>query len=189
MPELFLEIGSEEIPSGYVQPALEYMREELASFFSRNRIKAGVPEILGTPRRLVVSVKGVDALQEDIVELFHGPSVSVAYDDQGKPTKAAIGFARGKGLDVSELAREKTPKGEVVCARVEKKGRPTPDHLNEFLPQFIGNIPFSKKMRWADKTRPFARPLHWITALFDGKPLEFSFDGIPCGSFSQAIGF
>ena len=144
MPELFLEIGSEEIPSGYVQPALEYMRGELASFFSRNRIKAGVPEILGTPRRLVVSVKGVDALQEDIVELFHGPSVSVAYDDQGKPTKAAIGFARGKGLDVSELAREKTPKGEVVCARVEKKGRPTPDHLNEFLPQFIGNIPFSK---------------------------------------------
>ena len=189
MPELFLEIGSEEIPSGYVHPALGNMREELAAFFSRNQIKADFPEAFGTPRRLVVSVKGVDALQEDIVELFHGPSVSVAYDDQGKPTKAAIGFARGKGLDVSELAREKTPKGEVVCARVEKKGRPTPDHLNEFLPQFIGNIPFSKKMRWADKTRPFARPLHWITALFDGKPLEFSFDGIPCGSFSQGHRF
>ena len=184
MPELFLEIGSEEIPSGYVQPALEFMREELASYFTRNRIKAETPEILGTPRRLVISVKGVDALQEDIVELFHGPSVSVAYDDQGNPTKAAIGFARGKGLDVSELTRDQTTKGEVVCARVEKKGRPTPDHLNEFLPQFIGNIPFSKKMRWADKARPFARPLHWITALFDGEPLDFSFDGIPCGNFS-----
>ena len=189
MPELFLEIGSEEIPSGYVQPALEYMREELASFFSRNRIKAGVPEILGTPRRLVVSVKGVDALQEDIVELFHGPNISVAYDDQGKPTKAAIGFARGKGLDVSQLSREKTPKGEVVCARVEKKGRPTPDHLNEFLPQLIGNISFPKKMRWADRSRPFARPLHWIVALFDGKPLEFSFDGIQCGDLSQGHRF
>ena len=189
MPELFLEIGSEEIPSGYVQPALEYMREELASYFTRNRIKAEAPEILGTPRRLVVSVKGVDAIQEDIVELFHGPSISVAYDDQGNPTKAAIGFARGKGLDVSELTRDQTSKGEVVCARVEKKGRPTPDHLNEFLPQFIGNIPFSKKMRWADKARPFARPLHWITALFDGEPLNFSFDGIPCGSFSQGHRF
>ena len=130
MPELFLEIGSEEIPSGYVQPALEFMREELASYFTRNRIKAETPEILGTPRRLVISVKGVDALQEDIVELFHGPSVSVAYDDQGNPTKAAIGFARGKGLDVSELTRDQTTKGEVVCARVEKKGRHTPDHLN-----------------------------------------------------------
>ena len=189
MPELFLEIGSEEIPSGYVQPALEYMREELASFFSRNRIKAEAPEILGTPRRLVISVKGVDALQEDIVELFHGPNVSVAYDDQGEPTKAAMGFARGKGLDVSELTRDNTPKGEVVCARVEKKGRPTPDHLNEFLPQLIGNISFPKKMRWADKARPFARPLHWIIAVFDGKPLEFSFDGIQCGDLSQGHRF
>ncbi len=184
MPEFFLEIGSEEIPSGYVQPALEYMREELAAFFAKNQIQAEAPVIFGTPRRLVVSIKGVQALQEDCVDLFHGPSVSVAYDDQGKPTRAAIGFARGKGLDVSALTRENTPKGEVVCARVEKKGRPTPDHLNEFLPQFVGNIPFPKKMRWQNKTRPFARPLHWITAIFDGKPLQFSFDGIECGDFS-----
>lgn len=184
MPEFFLEIGSEEIPAGYVSPALEYMRKELATFFAKNQIQAETPEILGTPRRLVVSVKGVDALQEDSVDLFHGPSVSVAYDDEGKPTKAAIGFARGKGLDVSALTRENTPKGEVVCARVEKKGRPTPDHLNEFLPQLVGNIPFQKKMRWGNKARPFARPLHWITAIFDGKPLQFSFDGIDCGDFS-----
>ncbi|MBT5375276.1 MAG: glycine--tRNA ligase subunit beta, partial [Nitrospinaceae bacterium] len=172
MPEFFLEIGSEEIPSGYVQPALEYMREELAAFFSRNEIKAETPEILGTPRRLVISIKGVDALQEDTVQTFHGPNVAVAYNEAGEPTKAAIGFARGKGIDVSALTRETTAKGEVVCARVEKKGRPTPEHLNEFLPQFIGNIPFSKKMRWADKSRPFVRPLHWIAAIFDGKPLE-----------------
>ena len=121
MPEFFLEIGSEEIPAGYVQPALEYMREELAAFFARNCIQAEAPEILGTPRRLVVSAKGVDALQEDYMDLFHGPGVSVAYDDQGQPTKAAIGFARGKGLDVSALTRDNTAKGEVVCARVEKK--------------------------------------------------------------------
>lgn len=184
MPEFFIEIGSEEIPSGYVQPALEYMCEELASFFSSNRIQSETPQILGTPRRLVVSVKGVDALQEDSVDLFHGPNVSVAFDDKGEPTKAAIGFARGKGLDVSALTRESTPKGEVVCARVEKKGRPTLEHLNEFLPQFVGKIPFPKKMRWGSKARPFARPLHWITAIFDGKPLQFSFDGIDCGDFS-----
>ena len=189
MPEFFLEIGSEEIPSGYVQPALEYMREELAAYFSRNRIKANAAEVMGTPRRLVLSIKGVEALQEDSVELFYGPNVSLAYDERGNPTKAAIGFARGKGIDVSGLGREKTPKGEVVCARVEKKGRPTPDHLNELLPQFISNIPFPKKMRWADKARPFARPLHWITALFDGKPLDFSFDNIPCGAYSQGHRF
>ena len=184
MPELFIEIGSEEIPAGYVQPALEYMGEELASFFGRNRIKAEAPQIMGTPRRLVVSVTGVDPLQEDSVDIFHGPNVSVAFDEKGEPTKAAIGFARGKGLDVSDLTRETTSKGEVVCARVEKKGRPTREHLNEFLPHFIGNIPFPKKMRWASKASPFARPLHWITALFDEKPLQFSFDGIESGDLS-----
>jgi glycyl-tRNA synthetase beta chain len=184
MPEFFIEIGSEEIPSGYVQPALEYMCEELTSFFSSNRIQSKTPQVLGTPRRLVVSVKGVDALQEDSVDLFHGPNVSVAFDEKGEPTKAAIGFARGKGLDVSALTRESTPKGEVVCARVERKGRSTMEHLNEFLPQFIGKIPFPKKMRWGSKAHPFARPLHWITAVFDEKPLQFSFDGIDSGDFS-----
>mgnify|MGYP006421085281 FL=1 len=189
MPEFFIEIGSEEIPSGYVEPALLYMREELASFFTRNKIQAGVPQVLGTPRRLVLSVKGVDVLQEDSVDFFQGPSISVAFDDQGEPTKAAIGFARGKGLDVSDLTKESTPKGEVVCARVEKKGRPTQDHLNEFLPKFIGNIPFPKKMRWQNKARPFARPLHWITAIFNDKPLQFNFDGIECGQFSPGHRF
>ena len=189
MPEFFIEIGSEEIPSGYVEPALLYMREELASFFTRNKIQAGVPQVLGTPRRLVLSVKGVDVLQEDSVDFFQGPSISVAFDDQGEPTKAAIGFARGKGLDVSDLTRERTPKGEVVCARVEKKGCPTQDHLNEFLPKFIGNIPFPKRMRWQNKARPFARPLHWITAIFNDKPLQFNFDGIECGQFSPGHRF
>ena len=189
MPEFFIEIGSEEIPSGYVEPALMYMREELTSFFTRNKIQAGAPQVLGTPRRLVLSVKGVDVLQEDSVDFFQGPSISVAFDDQGEPTKAAIGFARGKGLDVSDLTKESTPKGEVVCARVEKKGRPTQDHLNEFLPKFIGNIPFPKRMRWQNKARPFARPLHWITAIFNDKPLQFNFDGIECGQFSPGHRF
>ena len=189
MPEFFIEIGSEEIPSGYVEPALIYMREELASFFTLNQIKADVPQVLGTPRRLVLSVKGVDALQQDSVDLFQGPSISVAFDDQGAPTKAAIGFARGKGLDVSDLTKQSTAKGEVLCARIEKKGRPTQDHLNEFLPKLIGNIPFPKKMRWQNKTCTFARPLHWITAIFNGKPLQFSFDGLECGEYSSGHRF
>lgn len=178
MPEFFIEIGSEEIPSGYVEPALKYMKKELSSFFSKNRIDAEEPRIMGTPRRLVASVKGVMEMQEDSVDEFLGPGVSRAYDDQGQPTKAAIGFARGKGIDVADLIRKDTPKGEVVCARVENKGRSTSSLLNEYLPQFINEIPFQKKMRWENKSRPFARPLHWVAALFDGKALEFEFDGI-----------
>ena len=189
MAEFFIEIGSEEIPSGYVEPALRYMKKELSSFFSKNRIDAEVPKTMGTPRRMIVSIKGVMEMQEDSVDEFLGPGVSLAYDDRGQPTKAAIGFARGKGVDVADLTRKQTPKGEVICAKVELKGRSTPSLLNEYLPQLINEIPFQKKMRWENKTRPFARPLHWVAALFDGKALEFEFDGIVSGMVSRGHRF
>ena len=189
MAEFFIEIGSEEIPSGYVEPALRYMKKELSSFFSKNRIDAEVPKTMGTPRRMIVSIKGVMEMQEDSVDEFLGPGVSLAYDDRGQPTKAAIGFARGKGIDVADLTRKQTPKGEVICAKVELKGRSTPSLLNEYLPQLINEIPFQKKMRWENKTRPFARPLHWVAALFDGNALEFEFDGIVSGMVSRGHRF
>ena len=189
MAEFFIEIGSEEIPSGYVEPALRYMKKELSSFFSKNRIDAEVPKTMGTPRRMIVSIKGVMEMQEDSVNEFLGPGVSLSYDDRGQPTKAAIGFARGKGIDVADLTRKQTPKGEVICAKVELKGRSTPSLLNEYLPQLINEIPFQKKMRWENKTRPFARPLHWVAALFDGKALEFEFDGIVSGMVSRGHRF
>ena len=85
MAEFFIEIGSEELPSSYIEPALKFMKEEISSFFSRNRIQAENPKTMGTPRRLVVSVKGVTTIQEDYVEEFLGPGVSVAYDEKGKP--------------------------------------------------------------------------------------------------------
>lgn len=189
MAEFFIEIGSEEIPSGYIKSALKYMKEEVSSFFNKNRIEAESPITMGTPRRLVVSVKGVAEMQKGSVDEFLGPGVSVAYDEQGQPTKAAIGFARGKGIDVGGLTRKQTPRGEVVCARVENKGRYTSSLLNEFIPKLIHEIPFQKKMRWANNERPFARPLHWVAALFDGKALEFEFDGIANNRFSQGHRF
>ena len=184
MPEFFLEIGAEEIPASYIEPALGFLQKELTGFFVKSRIQAGPSRILWTPRRLVLAFAQVDARQKDVVETHLGPNVKAAYDAAGKPTKAAIGFARGKGVDVSALTTEKTPKGEVLCARVEKKGQPTDRILNAELPRFIEAIPFPKKMRWQDKPIAFARPIHWIVALFDGKPLNFEFGGIPCGDVS-----
>jgi glycyl-tRNA synthetase beta chain len=178
MAEFFLEIGSEEIPSSYIPPALSFLEKEVSDFFSKNRIEAGSHKVFGTPRRLAIAFDDVDDKQEDIVETHYGPNVKVAFDAEGKPQKSAIGFARGKGVDVSELTRESTPKGEVICARVEKKGQLTETLLNEFLPGLINRIPFPKKMRWADKTTPFPRPLHWIAALFGDKNLNFEFAGI-----------
>lgn len=189
MPELFIETGTEEIPAGYIGPALEYFEKELTGFLKKNRIEAGSAKIFGSPRRLAVCVADVSARQEDVTEVMHGPSVKAAYDSEGKPTKAAIGFARGKGVDVESLTVVKTAKGEVVCATVEKKGVDTVKVLNEYLPQLISGAPFPKKMRWADKKIAFARPIHWIAAVFDGAPLSFSLDGIQCGNVSRGHRF
>jgi len=189
MPELFLEIGTEEIPSRFIEPALAHLERGLSAYFAKNRIAAGPGKVLGTPRRLAVAFTDVAARQPDAVETHLGPNVRVAYDAEGRPTPAAMGFARGKGLDVSALTRETTPKGEVVAARVEMKGQPTAELLSEMLPGFIADIPFPKKMRWSDKSLAFARPLHWIVAVFDGELLKFELGGIPSGTTSRGHRF
>jgi len=89
MPDLFIEIGTEEIPAGYIEPALEDMGRKLAEFFEKGRVDAGTPEVMGTPRRLVVHIPDVDQRQRDVVETYQGPNVKVAYDAEGNPTKAA----------------------------------------------------------------------------------------------------
>jgi glycyl-tRNA synthetase beta chain len=189
MPDLLIEIGTEEIPAGYIEPALADMSKKLADFFEKGRVSAGEPQVMGTPRRLVVHIPDVDARQKDVVETYQGPNVKVAYDAEGNPTKAAIGFARGKGVDIAELTTMESPKGEVICAKVEKKGQPTVTLLNEYLSQWMANITFPKKMRWGSRKIPFVRPVHWIAALFDGKKLKFEFEGIKAGNTSQGHRF
>ncbi|CAI2719566.1 glycine--tRNA ligase subunit beta [Nitrospina watsonii] len=189
MPELFFEIGTEEIPAGYIEPALKHLSGQLSDYLEKHRLHAGKPVWVGTPRRLAVCVPDIAARQEDVVETHLGPSVNIAYDEEGNPTKVAIGFAKGKGIEVSELTREATPKGEVLCARVAKTGQPTADILNAYLPELFGSIPFPKKMRWADGKLAFARPVHWIVALFDSQPLAFEFGGIAAGTASRGHRF
>ncbi len=189
MPELFLEIGAEEIPARFMSLALDYLEKEIPSFLKKNRIQASEPRVMGSPRRLVISFDEVDNQQEDIVETHFGPNVKLAYDEKGAPTKSALGFARGKGIDPSQLTLEKTPKGEVVCARIEKTGQPTATILNNFFPILISKIPFPKKMRWGNRETPFVRPLHWIVALFGSKPLNFRYEGIPCTDISRGHRF
>ncbi len=189
MPDLLIEIGTEEIPAGYIEPALEDMRRRLAEFFEKGRVNAGTPQVMGTPRRLVVHVPDVDKRQQDVVETYLGPNVNIAFDSDGNPTKAAIGFAKGKGIEVELLTTAETPKGIVVSAQSAIKGRPTVDILNEYLSQWIADITFPKKMRWGSRKVPFARPVHWVAALFDGKKLKFEFEGIKAGNTSQGHRF
>ena len=144
---------------------------------------------MATPRRLVLVVKGVAEQQADAEITTMGPAKKVAFNADGTPTKAGEGFARGQGVDASALAIVATEKGEYVSVTKKEIGVPTAGLLAEILPRLINNIPFKKSMRWGDQEVRFARPMHWIVALFDGIVIPFSFGNIQSGSMSRGHRF
>ncbi|MGD0845601.1 MAG: glycine--tRNA ligase subunit beta [Geobacteraceae bacterium] len=187
--ELFLEIGTEEIPAGFLPKAMADMAGLIARELTAARIGYGEIKTLATPRRLVLLVKDVAARQPDAEITAMGPAKNVAFDAAGKPTRAAEGFARGQGVDVAALLLRSTEKGEYVAVVRKETGRSTADILSEILPRLIGNIPFRKSMRWGDLDVRFARPIHWIVALFDGIVVPFNFGNIESGSVSRGHRF
>jgi glycyl-tRNA synthetase beta chain len=180
-----MEIGTEEIPAGYLEEALGALRTLLESGLAENRIAiAGGVEVYGTPRRLVLIGKQISQRQSEMVREVTGPPVGAAYDREGKPTKAAMGFAEKQGVPVEALGRVTTAKGEYVFVRREVPGRPTLDVVSELLPRIVSQIPWPKSMRWGGVGFPFVRPIHWILALFDGQTVPFELAGIRSGASS-----
>lgn len=183
--EFLLEVGTEEIPSGYLDRALGDLKELARAKFKENRIDvSGGLTAQGTPRRIVLMVRGMAARQEDVVQEVTGPPKSVSYDQQGRPTKAAVGFAQRQGVSVESLQTISTPKGEYLYVRQRVPGRPVEEILREILPQLIGDIPWPKSMRWGSVGYLFVRPIHWIVALFDGKVVPFELAGKESGASS-----
>jgi len=187
--ELFLEIGCEEIPAGFIPRATAEMEAIITKELAIARLSFGEIKTLATPRRLVLVVKGIPAVQPDAEITATGPSVKAAYDADGKPTKAAEGFARGQGVDVAALRTITTDKGEYLFVSKQETGRPTHELLTELLPALVENIPFKKSMRWGDQDVRFARPVHWIVALFDGAIVPFSFGTVESGKVSRGHRF
>ncbi len=187
--ELFLEIGTEEIPAGFLPVAQADLERLIRKEFDDARIAFGAVTTYATPRRLAVAVKDVAAGQERQELSVMGPSTKVAFDAEGNPTKAAMGFARANGVDVSDLSRVQTDKGEYLFIAKVIEGRPTAELLPELLPRVIGNIPFKKSMRWKDLDTRFARPMHWIVALFDGAVVPFTFGNLSSGAVSRGHRF
>ena len=187
--ELFLEIGTEEIPAGFIIRAMAEMEAMISRELTSARLPFGEIKTLATPRRLALVVKGIPAIQPDAEITVSGPSKKAAYDASGKPTKAAEGFARSQGVDVSSLRVIDTEKGEYLAVTRLETGRPTHELLSEILPQLIAGIPFKKSMRWGDLDVRFARPIHWIVALFDSIVLPFRFGNIESGTISRGHRF
>jgi len=185
---MLLEIGTEEIPSRFIPPALEGMREILLAEMRTQRIECGETRVMGTPRRLTLFAE-LEEQQRSLETERMGPPQSVAFDPQGKPTKAALGFARREGVQVKELEVVETEKGAYLCVRKHETGRGTCSILSEVLPRVITAIPFPKSMRWAGLELRFARPIHWILALFDGTVIPFTVEHVQSDSLTRGHRF
>jgi glycyl-tRNA synthetase beta chain len=189
--EFLLEIGTEEIPSRFINPALEKMKELFAALAASGRvaIESGKVQAFGTPRRLVFYASQLAERQQDISKEVVGPPKKIAFDAEGRPTKAALVFAEKNGVPVGALTVRSTDKGEYVVARIDEKGGETADWLKQVLAGFILSIPFPKTMRWMDKDIRFARPIHWVLALWGGSVVDFELNGIRSGNLSRGHRF
>lgn len=187
--ELFLEIGCEEIPAGFIPRAMADMAAIITRELDNARLSCGEVRTYGTPRRLALMVSDLPTVQPDAEITATGPSKKAAYDADGAPTKAAEGFARGQGVDVSELKIITTEKGEYLAVTKKETGRPTHLILAEILPRLVTGIPFKKSMRWGDLDARFARPVHWIVALYNGSVVPFSFGNVQSGAVSRGHRF
>ena len=186
---LLVEIGVEEIPAGYLPPVLKALKERLP------QILIGGPEgydritTWGTPNRLAVGAWGLIAREEDVETVVTGPPVKAAYDAEGNLTKAGRGFARGQGVDVSELITVETKKSEYLAVRKTVKGRTAEEILSQALPDLILGLPFPKSMRWGMGKISFVRPIHWLLAVLSGKILDFCLGEIKSSNLSRGHRF
>src|ERR1700736_5818483 len=184
MPEFLLEIGCEEIPARMIGAASLELRERVEALLSRERLSGGEVTHFDTPRRLAVMAAGISAAQADVSEEITGPSVNVAYKD-GQPTPAAHAFAKKAGVDVANLERVTTAKGEYLAAKVTKKGRSAAEILAESLPKELSTMYWPKNMYWRKPNERFVRPVRWLVAMLDGETIPLEFDGIRAGDRSR----
>ncbi|RME75935.1 MAG: glycine--tRNA ligase subunit beta [Chloroflexi bacterium] len=195
-PQTFLlEIGSEELPSHDVSAAIEALQTAVPQFLADLRLSHGDIRVWGTPRRLVVQVDRLAPRQSDLEETVRGPSAKAAFDAEGNPTKAALGFARSKGVDVSALEVREVNGGQYVFATVRTEGRPAVEVLSEALPDFVRSISFGKSMRWLASAQygeqvaktAYSRPIRWLVALLGDTVVPFEYAGLTSGRRTRGL--
>ena len=183
--DLLFEIGAEEIPAGFMPNILGQLKQLAETKLNDAHLPFESIETYGTPRRLALIVKGLGDASAEISERHKGPSASIAYDADGNATKAAIGFARGKGLDVADLVVE----DGYIYAETKTAGVPAKDIVSEMLPQLITGLNFPKSMHWGDLDAKFVRPVRWLVALLDEEVIPVEFATVKSGNVSRGHRF
>ncbi|MDJ0622027.1 MAG: glycine--tRNA ligase subunit beta [Desulfocapsaceae bacterium] len=189
MSNLLFEIGTEEIPAGYIEPALAQIEKNFSDKMKEMNISFGSIRTLATPRRLTMIVDNLAERQEDIHEEILGPSAQAGFDAEGKPTKAAEGFARSKGYSPEELQIVDTDRGKYLMLVREEGGQLVDDLLPEILSKLIVSLSFPKSMRWGSNTLSFARPIQWLLALNGDRLITIEHEGLVSANKSRGHRF
>ena len=183
--DLLFEIGAEEIPAGFMPNILGQLKQLAETKLNDAHLPFESIATYGTPRRLALIVKGLADTSAEISERHKGPSASIAYDADGNATKAAIGFARGKGLDVADLVVE----DGYIYAETKTAGVPAKDIVTDMLPQLITGLNFPKSMHWGNLDAKFVRPVRWLVALLDEKVIPVEFATVKSGNVTRGHRF
>jgi glycyl-tRNA synthetase len=185
--DLVFEIGTEELPAGDVDSAIGQLAELAPKLFTEARLDHRNVRVVGTPRRLAVYVEQLAPAQSDVEKLVRGPAASVAFDADGKPTRAAEGFARAQGVPVQALqVRDFDGKQYATAVRVEQ-GRPACEVLSELLPKLIASLRFNMSMRWNETNVAFSRPIRWLVALHGNSVVPCEYAAVPGGRTSRGL--
>ena len=183
--DLLFEIGAEEIPAGFMPNILGQLKTLAETKLNDAHLPFESIATYGTPRRLALIVKGLADASAEISERHKGPSASIAYDADGNATKAAIGFARGKGLDVADLVVE----DGYIYAETKTAGVPAKDIVTDMLPQLITGLNFPKSMHWGNLDAKFVRPVRWLVALLDEEVIPVEFATVKSGNVTRGHRF
>lgn len=175
MPAFLLEVGTEELPAGFLSDAIVQWKSRIPESLKTHNLPDAAVEVYGTPRRLAVLITGLPSQQADREEEIKGPPAQAAFKD-GQPTKAAIGFASKQGVDISALEIRPTEKGDFVFVNKQIPGRPIADILTELVPEWVWNLEGKRLMRWGHGDGRFSRPIRWLVTLLDGEILPLQLE-------------
>ena len=187
--DLLFELGTEELPPKSLRRLSEALGKEISDGLQQAKLNFGEVALYAAPRRLAVWIKAVETQQADQKNLRKGPAEKAAFDADGNPTKALQGFAKSCGVEVDQLEKVETPKGNWMAYQVEKKGEKTADLLPAILQTALDRLPIAKRMRWGASDAEFLRPVHWVVVLLGNETVSANLYGIQSGNFSYGHRF
>ena len=179
------EIGVEEIPAGYIPPAIDSLKNIFKEKLTELRIDFDAIEVYATPRRFSILASRLSETQRSEIIELKGPSAKAAYHSDGSPTKAMEGFLKSNGIELKDAAIKETDKGGYVFASKHLLSEKTESVLPNILEYCLTNLPFPKRMRWSDKKITFPRPIQSFILMLNDKVIPFEIEGIKSGNYTR----